>query len=68
MKLLKQAMLQLIVGDDPLGPEWRDHQLKGKWSDHRECHIGGDFPLIYRLERDAIVFVRTGTHAELFNT
>ncbi len=67
MKLLKQAMLLLIAGDDPLGPEWKDHQLKGNWIDHRECHIGGDFLLIYRLETDSIVFVRTGTHAELFN-
>ncbi|WP_307776904.1 type II toxin-antitoxin system YafQ family toxin [Ottowia beijingensis] len=45
-----------------------DHALKGEWSDHRECHIGGDFLLIYRLsEADShIVFVRAGTHAELF--
>jgi mRNA interferase YafQ len=66
MKLLKSVMLQLIANDEPLGPEWRDHQLKGNWSDHRECHIGGDFLLIYRLDGDSIVFVRAGTHAELF--
>lgn len=22
---------------------------RGEWSDHRECHVGGDFLLIYRL-------------------
>ena len=43
-----------------------DHSLKGEWSDHRECHIGGDFLLIYREEIDWIIFVRAGTHAELF--
>lgn len=63
---LKQAMLLLIGNDTPLGPEWIDHPLKGGWSDHRECHIGGDFLLIYRLEGDSIIFVRTGTHSELF--
>ena len=29
-------------------------------------HIGGDFLLIYRLDSDAIIFVRAGTHSELF--
>lgn len=66
LKRLKAAMLSLIANDVPLGPEWLDHPLKGEWADHRECHIGGDFLLIYRLDGDAIVFVRTGTHAELF--
>jgi mRNA interferase YafQ len=66
MKRLKEAMLLLIANDVPLGPAWRDHPLKGDWADHRECHIGGDFLLIYQLEGNAINFVRTGTHAELF--
>lgn len=65
---LKEAMLLLIADDVPLGPEWLDHPLKGDWSDHRECHIGGDFLLIYRLEADAIIFVRAGTHSALFES
>ncbi len=69
---LKAAMLLLIANDAPLGPEWLDHPLKGDWAGYRECHIGGDFLLIYALDDAAgksgsIVFVRTGTHAELFN-
>jgi len=59
-------MLLLVANDAPLGPEWRDHALIGDWADHRECHVGGDFLLIYRVEGDAVVFVRAGTHAELF--
>ena len=66
MRLLKEAMLLLIANDAPLGPEWLDHPLKGQWADHRECHIGGDFLLIYQVERNAINFVRAGSHAELF--
>src|SRR3546814_1979664 len=42
MKQLKEAMMLLIANDAPLGPEWLNHALKGDWSDHRECHIGGD--------------------------
>jgi len=63
-------MLQLIANDGPLGPEWLDHALVGNWEGHRECHIGGDFLLAYRLDDSQtpglIVFVRAGTHAELF--
>ena len=40
--------------------------LKGDWADHRECHIGGDFLLIYQIEDDSVVFTRAGTHADLF--
>ena len=66
MHRLKEAMTLLFANDAPLGPEWLDHPLKGDWADHRECHIGGDFLLIYQIESNTIIFVRTGTHAELF--
>lgn len=67
MTRLKEAMLLLIANDAPLGPEWLDHALKGEWSDHRECHIGGDFLLIYQSTENRINFVRAGTHSELFS-
>ena len=42
----------------------------GDWQGHRECHIGGDFLPAYKLDDNAkhgsVVFVRTGTHADLF--
>jgi mRNA interferase YafQ len=50
MPRLKEAMSLLIANDAPLGAEWSDHPLKGAWADHRECHIGGDFLLIYQIE------------------
>jgi mRNA interferase YafQ len=71
MKRLKEVMLLLVANDAPPGPEWLDHPLAGEWADHRECHVGGDFLLIYRLDgagaAEQIVFVRAGTHAELFD-
>lgn len=66
MKRLKEAMLLLIANNGPLGPEWLDHPLKGDWADHRECHIGGDFLLIFKTDGDTVIFVRAGTHSELF--
>jgi mRNA interferase YafQ len=71
MASLKAAMLLVIANDAPLGPEWLDHPLKGEWAGTRECHIGGDFLLIYEVDDEAgksgsVVFVRAGTHSDLF--
>jgi len=59
-------MLLLISNDGALDKEWLDHALKGEWADYRECHVGGDFLLVYQADNNSVVFVRTGTHAELF--
>ena len=60
-------MLMLIANEAPLGPEQRDHRLRGSWERYRECHVGGDFLLIDRLDdTGSIYFARVGTHAELF--
>ena len=71
MHRLKEAMLLIVANDGPLGPEWFDHALKGDWIGHRECHIGGDFLLAYKIDDSAkigqVIFVRTGTHSELFS-
>ena len=71
MARLKTVMLLLIDGSAPLPPEYLDHALVGEWSTHRECHIGGDWLLIYRIDLvpykpDLLMLVRTGTHSELF--
>lgn len=66
MSRLKEVMLLLVANDASLGPEWLDHSLKGDWADHRECHVGGDFLLIYQVEGNIINFVRAGTHSDLF--
>jgi mRNA interferase YafQ len=67
MRRLKEAMLLLIANEGPLPPEYRDHELTGDWKGFRECHIGGDFLLVYLLREDgAIIFTRAGTHADLF--
>ena len=49
----------------------KDHALKGEWTGFRECHVGGDFLLIYELDENVgksgrVNFVRAGTHSELF--
>ncbi len=66
---LKEAMALLIANEGPLPVEWKDHPLKGPWDGNRECHAGDDLLLVYYLRDDyqTVVFVRAGTHAELFD-
>ena len=52
MNALKTAIAVLILNDTPLGVEYRDHQLVGNYEGFRECHIGGDFLLIYQINED----------------
>ncbi len=70
MNRLKEVMVLLIANDAPLGAEWLDHPLGGDWEGHRECHVGGDFLLAYKLDSiskvEQVIFVRAGTHADLF--
>ncbi len=70
MAELKEVMRLLVENRGPLPPEYLDHPLKGEWRDCRDCHVRGDWVLIYRINQTAeceeVVFVRTGTHSELF--
>lgn len=61
----------LTVADDlanerPLPSKHRDHPLAGQWQSYRECHIKPDWLLIYKLEPERLILVRTGSHSDLF--
>ena len=58
--------IELLRQGDPLPAIYRDHQLSGNWRDFKECHLGGDFLLIYRLAETELHLVRMGTHSQLF--
>ena len=61
-----QAVMRALVQEVPLDPRLRDHALKGEFSGRRECHVEPDRLLVYKREPDAVIFERTGTHADLF--
>ena len=61
-----KAVMRHLIEEEPLDCKFRDHILIGNFKDRRECHIEPDWPLIYRIEESAIIFERTGTHADLF--
>ena len=61
-----RSVITLLIEELPLAERLRDHSLVGNWRGRRECHIEPDWLLIYKLEDNAIIFERTGTHADLF--
>ncbi|WP_311197572.1 type II toxin-antitoxin system YafQ family toxin [Pseudomonas protegens] len=66
MHEVRKVMVLLFLGES-LPAQYLDHALKGEWDGFRECHIGGDFLLIYDVARAGLVtFVDLGSHAELF--
>lgn len=61
---LKRVMTW-IACEQELPPELRDQKLVGNYRGRRECHLAGDWLLIYKLEGDTVIFERTGSHSEL---
>ena len=62
-----RTLLALLIHRVPLSTRYRDHRLRGIWKGYREAHIEPDWLLIYRVERDELHLVRTGSHSDLFN-
>ena len=62
------ALIEKLENDDPLDESWRDHALSGDYIGFRECHVRGDWVLVYRKNVDKLVLslVRTGTHSDIF--
>lgn len=63
-----EKVIKLLANGETLPAKYKDHKLKGKWKNHRECHIKADWLLIYLIESDILVLelTRTGTHSDLF--
>lgn len=61
------AILELLLNDQALPENNRDHALSGDWAGYRECHIKPDLLLIYR-KPDAVTLrlARLGSHSALF--
>jgi mRNA interferase YafQ len=59
-------VIDCLVTNRTLSSKYRDHQLSGKWSGHRDCHIEPDWILLYRMTSDSLYLERTGSHSDLF--
>lgn len=60
-------VLDMLRHEIPLPQKYLQHPLKGNYAGCLECHIEGDFLLIwYDEESDTIALFRLGSHSELF--
>ena len=49
-----KVVMRILLNEEELPPEYKDHPLKGIWKKHRDLHIAPDWLLIYKIEK--IVF------------
>ena len=61
-----RAVLEDLIQERPLAPARRDHALKGDWKGCRDCHVEPDWVLIDMVDAGRVRFLRTGSHADLF--
>ncbi len=61
-----RSVMNDLIAEATLDPSKKDHPLSGNWVGHRDCHVQPDWVLIYMKSDVVIRFVRTGSHADLF--
>jgi mRNA interferase YafQ len=67
LESLVSSVVELLLSDQILAENNRDHALSGDWAGYRECHIKPDLLLIYRKpDPDSLRLARLGSHSELF--
>ncbi|MCH5177516.1 MAG: type II toxin-antitoxin system YafQ family toxin [Prevotellaceae bacterium] len=60
-------ILQMLRDEIPIPKKFRPHFLTGEYKGCMECHIEGDFLLIWIDENEQqIGILRLGSHSELF--
>ena len=58
--------ISLLLNEEELPSESRDHELTGNYKDTKEFHISGDLLVVYRIEDSTLELLRIGTHSQLF--
>jgi len=63
-----KSIIRLLKSGNPLPVKYKDHPLLGDRRGSRDCHIGPDWLLIYRIQQSEskLFLIRTGTHSDLF--
>jgi len=62
-----KSIMKLLETGKELPAKNKEHSLTGNYLNCRECHIQSDWLLIYQLFDSDIIFIRTGSHSDLFS-
>lgn len=61
-----KRIVEALAADSPLPHNARPHPLTGEWKGKMDCHVEGDWVLIYELHPNELALHATGTHQDLF--
>lgn len=65
------VVMDMLIDGKKLAPKYKNHALQGEWRHAQDCHIEGDWILLYELGTDedgneTITFHATDNHENLF--
>jgi len=63
-----EQTIHTLSHNKKLSQKHKDHALRGKMKEYRECHVRPDVLLVYQKQDDKLVLVliNIGSHSELF--
>lgn len=59
-------IVEKLLNQEQLDPQYNDHQLKGDYVGYRDCHIKPDLVLVYKIQNDTLYLSRIGRHRDIF--
>ena len=60
------AVVKILTDGKDLPESYKDHPLRGRWLNRRDCLLEPDWILIYKITPEELRLERTGTHSDLF--
>jgi len=60
------AVVKILTEGKDLPESYKDHPLRGRWLNRRDCHLEPDWILIYMISPEELRLERTGIHSDLF--
>lgn len=62
-----QYVINKLLNDEILEAQYKDHKLKGKLKNFRDCHVEPNLVLIYEKDKEELILtaLRVGAHSQL---
>ena len=58
--------ISLLLNEEDLPTEVKDHCLTGNYKDTKEFHISDNLLVVYRVKDNTLELLKIGTHSQLF--